>query len=254
MMPFDTLEKSAVSSEIEPGEFFAFLSGRTAHCSPFRVRGERITADQRMIIAPTPETLKFGHYRHFYPVRNLNAFDGNVQVKSVTADYWDSSSAPDLALYSSPIEEMADNLHMAHKVAKSAGIGADAPGADTILREAARSVSLRSEMLTNTKDAATRRQIKGDLINLVPEAPNRIYPEIIKGDLFHVLSLAWDRGLARGLVPATNAVVLLVLMRLMVDFGNAAGHRVKTVLINRLSTVIWQQLHGDGRLSETRNS
>jgi hypothetical protein len=255
-MPFEALEKSAVSSEIEPGEYFAFYSGRTAHCSPFYVKGERITADQRMVLAPTSEGLIFGHHTHFYPVRKLSAFDGTVPVKSITAEYWSNSGGhPALTSYPSPIDEMADNLHAAHRIAKASGIGADAPGADKILGAAGRSVNLRSEMLTNTQDAAARRLLKRDLVNLVPEVPNRIYPKIVKSDLFHVLSLAWHRGMATGgIVPALNAVVLLMLIRLTVDFGGLAGHRVKTVLINRLSMVTWKQLHGAGQVGETRNA
>jgi hypothetical protein len=254
-MPFEALEKSAVSSEIEPGEYFAFYSGRTAHCSPFYVKGERITADQRMILTPTPEGLIFGHHTHFYPVGKLNAFDGAVPVKSVTADYWSASGDhPVPTPYPSPIDEMANNLHAAHRVARASGVGADTPGADRILGEADRSINPRSEMLTHTRDAAARRLLKRDLVNLVPEVPNRIYPEIVKSDLFHVLSLAWHRGMATGgLVAALNAIVLLILIRLMVDFGGLAGHRVKTVLINRLSMVTWQQLHGTGQPGEARN-
>lgn len=57
ILPFDDLVKSSISSAIMPGEYFVFKSGRTPHCSPFFVKADRVTADQRILLSIDPAEL-----------------------------------------------------------------------------------------------------------------------------------------------------------------------------------------------------
>jgi len=255
ILPFEKLVKSAVSSPIGPGEYFVFKSGRTAHCSPFFVRGERITADQRILLATGKDELNFACRPDYYPVGWLDRFNGERAVIDILRDYWTEEGRSRLATVAGsstaekqkPIDRMLQVPSVAHEIAKLERISAQEPGIDKVLTVAHRSVSLRLALLETTVAGTHRDKVCEDLIELVPESPQKIYPAVARSASPPVMKAIWHRAAGRGgMLAGVQASTALGLIWLLEVFRGVFPERVRVALGGRLSWLLWRQLHGSG--------
>jgi hypothetical protein len=249
------LEKSAVSAVIAPGEYFAFYSGRTPHCSPFFVKGERLTADQRIILNPTPELLKFGSRSKYYPASCIDEFDGSRSVAGITETFWANEGQSMIHESTDRISEMRSNLNAASEIAKIYNIGADAAGVSEILDAAKRSVALRLSLLPNTKTAISRQRVAIDLIQLTPENPAKTYPPAINAAFSQILPVIWRTGLRKnGIAAAIVSIALAASIRVIQFLGAAIPQRISIVLSNKLCWLLWERLNGTGQIEQVRTA
>lgn len=254
ILPFEKLVKSAVSSAIEPGEYFVFKSGRTAHCSPFFVKGERITADQRMLLAIDGKELNFACRPDYYPFGWLDRFDGEKPVNEILREYWsgDGLARHGAAIAAAttpqrPIDRMLEVPALAHDIAKSEHISAQEPGIKEVLSLAHRSVSLRLALLETTAPGADRDRVCEDLVELVPESPHKTYTAVARSASAPVVRAIWHRASERGgIVGGIVATAAFELIRLLEALKGTIPERVRAASGYRLCWILWRQLHGSG--------
>ena len=260
IMPFESLIKSTVSSPILPGEYFVFKSGRTAHCSPFFVKENRITADQRILLSNQSSDLNFACLPEYYPLSWINRFDGSFSVNDILSEYWNSDQAEDLrqsielalnqTTGGNPIRKMAENPQIAHKIVLEKKISAEEPGVDKILEKEYRHVAMRLSLLQTTPSGLSLERLCKNLIELMPEAPQKIYPVIARKVNLRVLSYVWSQATEKnGIIKAMLALFYFGLMWFLQTFP-ILPRRLQIVTLNKVSWPLWRCFHSSSIIKE----
>ncbi len=255
LMPSSKLIKEAKSHAINPCEYFVFNSGRTVHCSPFYVKTDRVTCDQRVFLVRNPKDANFGELLNYYSLEDQSKFDGTREVRSVLGELWsayqrnfsfpicqfrsDLEGSPDLALDIAREKNLDPSLFLREKMGKE--INFNHSLVQDWLRSRPQSVSLRMRLLDCADDSRHVNALCKDLLTLMPENPEKIYRKVFSHPDFDFRTISSMGGIFErsSTVTALGRLIRLINM----NFGSYLPGSLRTRLTRRFAFSLFKNLY-----------
>jgi hypothetical protein len=253
LMPSSKLVSDAMSHAIKPCEYFVFNSGRTVHCSPFYVKTDRITCDQRAFLIQDRRDVNFGELFNFYSVEDQSRFDGTSNVSTVLSDLWstylsnfsfpicqyrsDLKGAPDSPLDIARKRNLDPSLFLRETLGQKVSL--DHPLIQDWLASRPRSVGLRMRLLNHVSDPKHIALLCNDLLSLVPENPEKVYRKVFSHPNFSIRSIfSMDRPLERaGSVASLGYLIRFVNLNFWRHFADSLRSRLTKKLAYSLAKI-----------------
>ena len=254
-MPSSRLVSDAMSHAINPCEYFVFNSGRTVHCSPFYVKTDRVTCDQRAFLIQDANDANFGELFNYYSLKDQSRFDGSRQVSAVLGELWsvylstfsfpicqfrtDLKRFPDSALDIARDKNLDPSLFLRENLDQKVSL--DHPLIQNWLGSRPLSVGLRMRLLEHVSDSTYVDFLCKDLLRLIPENPEKTYRKIFSHPGFNVRSIS-PMG---GAFERTRAVESLgrLIRFFNLSFGRYLPGSLRSRLTRKLAYSLFKTLH-----------
>jgi hypothetical protein len=251
LMPSSKLIKEAKSHPINPCEYFVFNSGRMVHCSPFYVKRDRVTCDQRIFRARDPKDANFGELLNWYCLEDQSKFDGVREVRSILNELWsvyqtnfnfpichfrsDIKASPDRALEIARDKKLDPSLFLREMLGKQ--IDLNHLLISDWLKMHTKSVSLRMHLLDFANDSRHVDRLSQDLLSLIPENQSKVYKK-----LFSHPALTFSNLIKKK--QYSCIMIFGILIRLINSkFGKFLPGPLRVRLHRRFAIKLFQKLH-----------
>lgn len=256
LLPTKSVQNDARSYKIGPCEYFVFNSGRTVHCSPFFVKRDRVTCDQRIFMQTSDEDANFGELMNYYALSDIDRFDKSMGAEIVLKDLWgiyaDRYDFPICQFLSKTSASTSSQLDIAEEVGLDFGLffrqkirqplELDHQLIRTWLSQNSKCVSLRLRILDSAPITDQSFSLCDELMSLPPENPTKMYGKILAFIFTQSSPNQFNENIKHG-YSTNSRNVLRLLNWLKAGSGRALPAPIKARLNKYFSFMLLRKLH-----------
>jgi len=256
LLPTKSVQNDARSHKIGPCEYFVFNSGRTVHCSPFFVKRDRVTCDQRIFKQASVEDANFGELMNYYALPDIDRFNKSMDAERVLKDLWgtyaDKYDFPICHFLSKTSASTRSQLDIAEEVGLDSGLlfrqnirqpfDLDHQLIRKWLTQSSKCVSLRIRLLDHALVKDQSILLCDELMSLPPENPTKMYGKIMP-ILFPYSSPNHLNENTRTSFSSDSKNILRFMNWLKVGPGKVLPSPIKSRLNKLFSFILFKKLH-----------